>query len=73
MDEQLQSSLRTAALIAYRSFDSLTEAEKCDVLLSLVATGRGEEAELAGKSLFHLREQRRLQLTLRSILETPKA
>lgn len=72
MDEH-KSALRTAAMIAYRSFDSLTEQERSDVLVALMATGNDDEADLANKTLYHLREQRRLQLTLRSILETPKA
>lgn len=61
--------LLTAVRIAYRQFDQLTEAEQSAVLVSLMHVGGEQEADLANKTLFHLREQRRLQLTLRAVLD----
>lgn len=68
-------SLLTALRVAFRHVDDAgtSDAEHEQILMALAEHAPDAEAETASRALFHLREQRRLQMTLRSILETPKA
>jgi hypothetical protein len=65
------SELHTALAVAYRHIDdpSTTFAEREAVLATMAITFPSQEAELAAQTLHHLREQRRHQMTLSSILE----
>lgn len=65
------SDLRTALSVAFRHIDdvSTTDGEREAVLAAIASHMASAEAELAAQQLFHLREQRRLQLTLRAILD----
>lgn len=69
MSANLKRAARTSAVIAYRQVEKLTEHELEDVLITLVECGENHEAEMANDQLYHLRERRRLQLTLASVLD----
>jgi hypothetical protein len=69
MQADEQACLRRATHIACRIFDSLNEADKRDVLKSLIMVGTPEEVAAADKSLFCMDELREAQLTLKNILE----
>lgn len=73
----MPDAIQTALIVALRHSDAATttEQEREAVLIAIADIFSGERGELAAKSLHHLREQRRLQLTLRAILEGigPKA
>lgn len=71
----MDDALHTALKVALRHIDqeTTTESEHEAVLVAIAENFSGERGELAARSLHHLREQKRLQMTLRSILETPKA
>jgi hypothetical protein len=68
-------SLLTALRVAFRHVDDAdtSDLEHEAILTAIAEHAPDAEAEMASRALFHLREQRRLQLTLRSILEAPKA
>lgn len=61
--------IRSAVLIAYRSFASLPEAEKQIVLAALVLCGTQPEAEAANDALYFGRQSEAAQLKLRGVLE----
>lgn len=69
------SEIETALAVAVRHLDdaTTTEREREAVLAAVAVTFAGEPGETASRSLHHLREQRRLQLTLKNILEAPRA
>jgi hypothetical protein len=68
MPETAQQSIRTTAGIAFRSYDQLSERDREAVLVTLIEVGDAREAEAAGQTLHHLREQRRRQLELKGLL-----
>lgn len=63
-------AIRSAVLIAYRSFASLPEAEKQIVLAALVLCGTQQEAEAANDALYFGRQSETAQLKLRGVLES---
>jgi len=65
------SDLQKALTVALRHSDeaSTSEAEREAILAAAAETFSGPTGEVAAQTLFHLREQRRLQLTLRGLLE----
>ncbi len=68
--DDLAAAQRTAAVIAFRHVGEVTEREREHVLIALIDALPEAEAELAERMLFHLREERRLQLELALILDT---
>lgn len=66
-------ALRVAAPIALKHEGELTEKELEAILLGLVEALPGREGEIASRSLFHLREQRRTQLELVGVLTANNA
>jgi hypothetical protein len=68
------SELRTVLRVAYRHIDEETTlpSEREAVLAAMAAHLDNAEAELAAQTLHHLREQRRLQLTLKSVMEASR-
>jgi len=60
--------IRLAARIAFRQYEQLTSREREAVLLLVINYGDESEGNEAERTLFHLREQRRHQLLLDSIL-----
>ncbi len=71
MPENL-TSLQVAVSIALRNIDDLNDTEREHVLAAAVEVFAGEVGETATRSLYHLREQRRLQMTLRAVLVPAK-
>jgi hypothetical protein len=69
------SELHTALSLAVRHLEDpqTTELEREAVLASVAVHFSGEVGETAARTLFHLREQRKLQLTLRGVLQQPVA
>ena len=67
-DEITPKAIRWAARLAFRQFETLTDQEREAVLIVLVQYEEPPEAELAEKTLYHLREERSHQLLLTSIL-----
>ncbi len=69
------SDLHTALRVAFRELDvpSTTASERESVLAAMTEHLPSKEAELAAQTLHHLREQRRLQMTLKSILDGGQA
>jgi len=65
------SNLRSVLRVAYRHIDAPTTSpkEREEILGAMVTHLKNPEAELAAQTLHHMREQRRHQLTLRTILE----
>lgn len=63
------NGVRIMARLAFGQLDTVTEPEREQVLLALQELLPDGEAELAEQALYHLREQRRAQLTLRGLLE----
>lgn len=66
-EEALRTTLRIA--LAAVSKDGAKESDREAVLLTCSEKLAGQEADTAARSLFHMREQRREQLTLSSMLE----
>lgn len=69
MSETTQSALRVVACIAFRHIAELPEYQREQVLVALVEVLPETEAVHAQEALYHLREQRKCQLTLKAILE----
>lgn len=63
--------LNKALRVAYRHIDDPTtrEPEREAILAAMAVYLPCAEADLAARQLYHLREQRRLQLTLRGLLD----
>lgn len=72
-DEATKAALRTAACLAFRHIGEVSESEREAVLMALVEVLPEREGELAERMLFHLREERRLQLELGLLLEAARA
>jgi hypothetical protein len=70
--EKLSAARRTAAVIAFRHLDEVTESEREEVLIALVDALPAREAELAEQMLYHLREERRVQMQLEGIFEAQR-
>jgi hypothetical protein len=68
-DETIKSAIRTTALIAFESVDTLTEQQMEAVMIALIECGSDKEAEVAGLLIYHREQARRHQLTLKAILE----
>ncbi len=68
------SDLQTALAVAVRHLDAktTTEREREAVLVAVTEHFSGEPGETASRSLHHLREQHKEQLTLKNILEAAK-
>ncbi|MDP2226799.1 MAG: hypothetical protein Q8J78_04925 [Moraxellaceae bacterium] len=66
-----ESKTQIALRVAHRhSEDPTTTAQEREAILAaMTGAFKGRPGELAAKTLFHLREQRRLQMTLKAILE----
>jgi hypothetical protein len=62
-------AVRTLARIAFSQIGSVSESEREQVLIALVELLPEGEAIHAEQALYHLREQRKAQLTLRAVLE----
>jgi hypothetical protein len=60
----LQAAQRTAATIAFRHIDEVSVSEREHVLIALIDALPEAEAAVAEQMLFHMREERRLQLEL---------
>ena len=69
MSENVTAALRLAAIVAFRHIDELPEHQREQVLLALIEVLPTSESEIAQNALFHFREQRKHQLTLKAILE----
>lgn len=68
-DESTNAAYRTAACIAFRHIDEVSEGEREHVLIALVDILPETEAKLAEQMLYHMREERRLQHELELIFE----
>lgn len=66
-NKALRNTLRIA--LQEVSKDTALECDREDVLVTCARLLRGEEGETAARSLHHMREQRREQLTLRGLLK----
>jgi hypothetical protein len=64
------SELHTALSVAYRHADesTTTEQEREAILAAIAVTFDTKEAEIAAQTLHHMREARRHQMMLKSIL-----
>ncbi|MBI2517613.1 MAG: sensor histidine kinase [Opitutae bacterium] len=72
MGDEVQSTLGHAARIAYRFFDALSDTEREQVLLALVEVLPQPDAEVAQNALYHLQQQRKAGLALRTRLLPPE-
>ncbi len=73
MSEATHSAIRTAACIAFRHLDEVSDSEREQVLIALVDVLPARESELAQTTLYHLREQRKAQLELAGILDAQRS
>ena len=67
-DSSTKRAVCAAACIAFRHIDEVSEGEREQVLMALVELLPDAEAEIADRTLFHFREQRKAQLELAGIL-----
>lgn len=63
-----REAVRLAARIAYRQYDQLSELEREAILKLIIECEDEATAQDAEQTLFHLREHRKHQLLLSSIL-----
>ncbi len=71
----MSAELQTALAVAVRHMDAPTTTEReREAVLSAVATVfSGETGELASQSLYHLRQSRKAQMILKSIMRGCRA
>lgn len=65
----IATARRTAACIAFRHINDVSEREREHVLVALMDVLPEREGKLAQDALFALRESRRLQLELHALVE----
>lgn len=66
----MSAELQTALTVSMRHIDAptTTEQEREAILSATATVFSGETGELAARTLYHLREGRKMQLTLKAIL-----
>jgi len=71
MDNEIDKEVarRTAACLAFKHIDEVTDRQCEEVLVALIDSLPAADAARADRMLFHLREQRKAQLELAIVVD----